>query len=156
MTSAESKRAAEKQQQMILDARKVLQPGEVRLHLIPMWLSKRITAYRRKNHLQPARCKQWALQDTILEIARAASVSTYLTPRWLDHWGVSDSGPYGCCHGRGRCFVAEPYSFCTGTALWLDAIAEALDLTWHVSSNTYWFPGSTIRITLHEKQHETH
>lgn len=145
--------AAAKQRQMILDARKVLEPGEVKLHVIPIWLSKRITAYRRLNCLAPTSSRVWALQDAILEIARAAGLEPDF--RWLDHWGVSDSGPYSCCHGKNKCFVAEPYGFSTRTALWLDAIADALDLTWHISSNTYWFPGSTIRIILHEKKHES-
>ena len=29
--------------------------------------------------------------------------------------------------------------------------ARGLDLEWHASSNTWWNPGATIRITIHEK-----
>jgi len=73
-------------------------------------------------------------------------------PWWLDHWGTSTENRFDCCAEAGVCFVSEPYHFCGDTAKLLDALAKALDLTWHVLPNSYWYPGHTQRIVLHRRE----
>jgi hypothetical protein len=122
----------------IEQARKLLQPSEVTLHKFPIWLKKRIAAYR-KEHGIPAISKEMDFQNVICDIADC---------HWLDHWGTSQTGHFVCCRD---CFVSEPYDFTLKTAQALEAICQALGLVWHVTSDSWWNPGNTLRITIHEK-----
>lgn len=144
-------KATECWEKYIRDARRLLKPPEVILHIIPRWLSKRITAYRKKHNIYSASgCKQTDFQNVCCHILHQIGIDPYACT-WLDHWGTSKGGPYGCCKD---CFVSEPYGFDFTKAKIIEALCQALDLTWHVSSDTYWYPGRTVRITIHEKASE--
>jgi len=142
--------SGEKEEQKILDARRVLEPQEVKQGVIPGWLSKRLRAYWKRRGLDSPGCCQASLHNAVYDIARQAGIDDNLEAL-LDHWGTSKGGPYVCCNKAGRCFVSEPYGFGWTKARMLEAFCQALDLEWHASSNTWWNPGATIRITIHEK-----
>lgn len=131
----------------IEEARILLDPGEVKPNEVPPWLSKRLTTYRQQHgkviDYSPDRASTHMLQEDTLR---------QLFSTGLDHYGTSDRGPFKCCH-QGLNFVSEPYEFTTKTAQCLDAFCAALGgLKWHVSSDTWWNPGHTLRITIHEKK----
>ncbi len=136
-------KAVDSQEQLIADARRLLKPGEVRLHKMPTWLNRRLVAYR----------KTQGLDRLPLSMLLGHTVPSICGPHsggWVDHWGMSDGGPFACC-GEAPNLVSEPYGFGTETAKALDRFCEALGgLKWHVSSNSWWFPGSTVRIIVHE------
>ena len=143
MTTVAEQRARE-QERFIDDARRLLRPGEVKLHKRAAWLTERLIVYRRTHGLRvlPA---SMVLGDTASTICGDRG-------EWLDHWGTCDIGPFACCH-KGLNFVSEPYGFGTEQAQALDRFCKALGgLDWHVSANTWWFPGNTVRITIHEKR----
>lgn len=118
--------AGQQQRKLIAEARQLLRPGEVKLHKTPPWLNKKLRAYHKRTQVHLL-TEPW---------------------RWLDHWGTS-AGPYSCC--QGPVFVSEPYAFGFDEAEALMRFCDKLGgLTWHVSSNTWWYPGSTVRITIHE------
>jgi hypothetical protein len=125
------------------DVRRLLKPGEVKLHKVPPWLTKRLHVYR-KAHALSRLPSSLILEETIPIIDSG---------RWLDHWGTSNVGPFACCH-KSLNFVSEPYEFGAREAKTLDRFCGALGggLQWHVSSNTWWYPGHTVRITIHEMQ----
>ena len=133
------------QEKFIDDARRLLKPAEVKLHKIPTWLSVRLRAYRRANELS-----QVPLSMLVQTIGLVSD------DRWLDHWGACVSGPFVCCHKHKVLnFVSEPYDFGSETARSVDRFCERLgNMEWHVSSNTWWYPGSTVRITIHETSKE--
>lgn len=134
----------------IEDARKLIGGVEVELHKLPVFLSKRINAYRRKEELPPARGCAWIILDeTFVYIGKKADIDVS-TCTLLDHWGQSKGGPYVCCRKAGKCFVTEPYGVDSDKAHWLDVICDTLGLKWHVSSDTWWNPGGTLRVTIHE------
>jgi len=129
--------AAARQRKLIDDARRLLKPGEVKLHKLPSWLAKRLRAYRKTHALVSVP------SSMLLETLSSAD-------RWLDHWGTSNVGPFSCCH-KALNFVSEPYDFGAKTAQAIDQFCDALGaLEWHVSSNTWWYPGRTVRVTIHE------
>jgi len=123
------------------EMRQLLRAGAVDLHEVPSWLTQRIRAYRKAKGLEPV--PSGLFQHSLLGIADGDFT-------WLDHWGESKKGPYTCCQTAPN-FVSEPYSFSSKDARSLDAFCNALGgLEWHVSSDTWWNPGRTVRITIHE------
>ncbi len=137
---------AKEQAKAISQARLLLRPEMVKTGKIPRWLSKRITAYWKARKAK--RPSTFSLRDTICDVARRAG----LEPRadFLDHYGTTEGGLYGCCDEAGECFVAEPYDICGLCVQLLDALEVALDVEWHITANSWHFPGRTIRITIHE------
>jgi hypothetical protein len=131
------------QRKLIEDSRLLLKPCEVKLHSTPPWLNKRLRDYRRSRKLDTVPISMlltWTIQDIGHQ------------ERWLDHWGTSVRGPFACCNNTAKLnFVSEPYGFSRNTAKELDLFCDVLGgLDWHVSSNTFWYPGATVRITIHE------
>lgn len=130
------------EEQFIEGARRLLKPGEVKLHTVPTWLNVRLRAYRKARLLD-------RLPSSMLLTMTIGSICS--DPGWLDHHGASTTGPFKCCHQMVN-LVSEPYDFGSETACALDTFCRVLGgLEWHVSSNTWWYPGSTVRITIHEK-----
>ena len=137
--------------QQMQNVRKMTNAQEVILHAIPRWFSERIAEYRKAHGMDVyAGCEYGEMKDAICTIVTLAGLD-YHCCGLLDHWGTSIGGPYKCCYDAGECFVIEPYGFGSEYAKMMDAIAGALNLEWHVSSNTWWCPGRTVRITLHKK-----
>ena len=52
----------------------------------------------------------------------------------------------------GVAFVSEPYErqITPDTLARLDAFTEKLGIEWHISANSWWYPGWTIRILFYE------
>ncbi len=63
-----------------------------------------------------------------------------------DHAGTS-KGSYGCCPDD--CYVLEPYGTCGKELIGLEKFCADNNLSIHVDSNSYHFPGKTIRIIMH-------
>lgn len=164
------------------EARRILNPHEVKFQKVPAWLVKRLRAYRRERRKDLAReiaqigirdrvsdtvlmqkhaalCKEeqalaevdaihsWYLLTGMFPILCGVEKYTQL----LDHWG-SSAGSFKCCQHQEN-FVTEPYGFGSKEAKALDNFCAALGgLTWHISSNTWHNPGSTVRVVIHEVQ----
>ena len=71
----------------------------------------------------------------------------YLVPGydWLDHWGVTNY--YG-----ERCFVSEPYNLRSNSLAEAEQFAQEIDCELVVLSNSWWFPGATIRLLFRAKK----
>jgi hypothetical protein len=132
-------------------ARKLLEPQPVDTGAFPSWLSERCRDYLKRHDLHYRGLTGISAFDAVV---RAVAEDDQINGHgcWLDHYGVSLGGPWACCHKAGECFVSEPYGFSFRAAQICEAVANALDLQWHVSSNTWHFPGRTVRITFHERQ----
>ena len=143
--------AALKQRQEIEAVRKLLQPEKVRDGHIPGWLSKRVTRYCRQHDIETYGCKQMALRYALNHAAHVAGVAD-ASSTVLDHWGTIKARHYRCCCAAESVFVSEPYGFGMASALTLEAFCKALDLDWHLTPNAWHYPGSTIRVLIHEKQ----
>lgn len=59
---------------------------------------------------------------------------------WLDHYGSTK-----LADGR-TAFVSEPYHVTAGDLAECTAIADHIGCTFWVSANSWWCPGSTIRL----------
>ena len=80
----------------------------------------------------------WAVMDRLRELFAC---------HWLDHWGKA----------TWRCqsvFVAEPYHLTAADVLEIDTIARTIGCEWEIDSNSWHFPGETIRLVFHEKETE--
>jgi hypothetical protein len=117
----------------IAEARKVFDPTPVRLHHRPKWFMQLLAAAKRRNPHGPAagfyedlRRGSWKLD-------------------WMDHWGSTV-----LLNGT-PAFVSEPYGITSETLAEVEAIAEECGCYANVSANSYWYPGSTIRIEIYPK-----
>lgn len=61
---------------------------------------------------------------------------------WLDHWG-SINTEYGTY------FVSEPYGFTPSWAPSINRLCEFLGARWQVESNSWHYPGHTVRILIY-------
>lgn len=118
--------------QQIDAARLTLNPRPVKLHHIPQWFVRRLRVYRGRH------------ATTSSGLLRAMLQSVGDANHWLDHWGSSTSRD-----GR-PAFVAEPYGFGPEVAGALDKLAAETGLEWSVESNSWWYPGHTVRIEIYE------
>jgi hypothetical protein len=143
MTTTIDKQAAETQKRHIEEARRLLKPRAVSLNKVPRWLTERLRAYRKAQSFD-------AVPTSMLLQSTAAAIQSNVGGSWLDHWGTATGGPFKCCHEAPN-FVSEPYSFDATMADSLNRFCDALGLTWHLSSNSWWYPGSTVQLVLHEK-----
>lgn len=117
----------------IEQARKLLGPSPVRLHHVPGWFSKAIRkAYGRSRPTTPA---GEAMQGLLRH---------HWTERWLDHWGSTR-------HCAQVAFVAEPYGITEQEVALIATIASDLGCDWRLCSNSWWYPGSTLRILFYPK-----
>jgi hypothetical protein len=136
------------QEQQIRNARSLLRPGKVERGVLPDWLIERFVAYCARREIHADNESPHAITRVICKEAGIES-----NVHWIDHYGTSTESRFKCCCEAGECFVSEPYSFCTHTSRILDAICEALDLSWHILSNSYHYPGHALRIVLHRRLH---
>ena len=113
-------------------AREVLKPEPVRLHHVPNWLRLRM----KETFGAPY---QVTSGDGVLFHASSKTGKG----RWLDHWGSShDRG------GERRTFVSEPYDITPETVRDIISFTEPMGLDFYISSNSYWFPGRTVRVVI--------
>jgi hypothetical protein len=135
MLAVNQNHTAKRQREQIENARKLLNPSEVRLNHVPNWLRRR---------LLKKIGTEYGLTD-------GGSVIRYAMDRLkitFDHWGSTDF--YGT-----PAFVSEPYASAEDVA---DAVrfAEAVDLELRILPNSWWYPGQTLRLlfTLPQAERE--
>lgn len=75
----------------------------------------------------------------IVALLKEIGVSTGWGCRWLDHDGST------VWHGR-EAWVSEPYGLDAESLNQIELVARYTRLDHYVLSNSWWFPGSTIRI----------
>ena len=63
-------------------------------------------------------------------------------PRWADHWGTTK-----LADGR-LAFVCYPYSLSAEEHAECERVALLMGAHFWVTSNSWWFPGSTIRLVF--------
>ncbi len=135
LTPAENRAAAVRQAKLIADARRLLRPSPVRIHHIPNWFRLAL--------LKAYGCDRGDTSaHSVLRHAEHASGQWW---HWLDHWG---STTY---HGR-PCFVSEPYHLSEADVAAIAELCRRCNLDFHLSSNSWWFPGSTVRAVISQKQ----
>jgi len=111
--------------------RSILKPSVVRLHHVPGWLKKRI---RRRFDL-------WAWCYSPEHFL----LNSYPSPaKWIDHFG-STILPDGSV-----AFVSEPYGDIERVRETVSVFAAEIGVDCFFTTNSYWYPGATIRIGLHE------
>ncbi len=113
----------------IAAARKLLKSSPVTLWACPRWLRWRIESVEK---------------GTWLPMEYLFGEQLHTTARWLDHWGTSRIGSRSV-------FVSEPYDFDLDDAKEVDVFCKTLGLGWYLSSNSWWYPGRTIRIVFYEE-----
>lgn len=116
----------------IAEARALLRPSPVRPHHVPRWLATRLRSLRGR---YCDRQRGYSASAVLCEVVTATGGG------WLDHWGSTTTGDRPC-------FVSEPYRFTAQDAASLDQIAESTGLRWYLSANSWWYPGSTIRVVI--------
>ena len=128
-----SSAAQRTQDAFIHEARELLKPIPVGLPSVPNWLRlKMLKAFGCPDRATDGHSVLW---HAISKTARHG--------RWVDHFGSSE------LYGR-PAFVSEPYDFSAGTAQDVSAFCDPMGLRWVVCSNSYWFPGRTIRIAIYD------
>lgn len=117
----------------LASAREILQPSEVELHRVPNWLRRRM--------LKVYGCRDGDTSGFgVLQNAVAVHFGDNF---WLDHWGTTDGG---------RVFASEPYQVNAITVALLDSFAKRLEISWCIEANSWWNPGSTIRLSFFKRE----
>ena len=128
------------QNRFIADARAVLRPSEVKLHRVPGWLRLRL--------LKAFGCRD---HDTsgcgVLQHAMKHLAGNGWLDGWMDHWGSSTIGDR-------RVFVAEPYTLTLAEHGAIERLCAAIDCECWLSSNSWWYPGHTLRIVITPKRED--
>jgi hypothetical protein len=127
MSTVARTQSADQTERLILAARELLKPTEVRLHHCPDWL--------RKVLLKVYGCRH---RDTS---AWGVMQHAFADAHWLDHWGSSRIG-------EKLCFVSEPYHVDVASQIQIKAIADRIGCNWYLSANSWWYPSQTIRIVI--------
>lgn len=122
---------------LIATARWLLRPAPVRLHHVPNWLRRRI--------LRTLGCRDGLTKGPNVLMHAVSRTTKPSASSWLDHWGSSRQNDV-------TVFVTEPYSVTEGCLQAVGAFCRVLHLEWYVSSNTWWFPGRTVRIVIYEPE----
>ena len=125
--------AASKQEEFIQAARKLLKPGAIKLWGAPVWFKK---AYRKSF----GGCKRTEYGDVVTRLANNHGFA------WLDHFGES------VWYSGEKIFVSEPYQITNKDHSQISELARELDCEYRISSNSWWYPGHTIRIEFYEKK----
>lgn len=129
--SKDSQHVAGEQTRRIEQARRLLQPTPVQLHRVPNWLRRRLLA--------AIGCGGGGTSG----YAVLAHAERLMGWRWLDHWGASTY--------RGQpCFVSEPYHVSADDMAAVAELCRRCNLDSHLSANSWWYPGETIRIAIYE------
>ena len=126
----EANSAATRQRRRIEEARRILKPRKVRAGHVPNWLRRKML---KRFGCESGYTDAWSvLQQTLGRLYGGR-------PRWLDHYGSSKQGDVNV-------FVAEPYSLTAADLRDVAAFATELGLSVAVGSNSWHYPGATVRI----------
>ncbi len=120
------------QAQQIAAAREILQPNPVIKGKYPVWLRKILD-------------KEYATFSLSSVLSNLANE----TITCIDHWGIS-AGYYS--GDPEYCFVAEPYGIGHKELAVIEKFCKKHNLKWYVSSNSWHFPGKTIRLVIRPKK----
>ncbi len=121
--------AADQTQKQIDDARLLLKPSPVELHHVPDW-------FRRALLKAIGCCHGDTSGWGVLNYARQKFSWT-----WLDHFGSTTLGDR-------ICFVSEPYNVNPAELQQVKDLAEKIGCQWYLCANSWWYPGSTLRIVF--------
>ena len=127
---------AARTREFIHRARELLKPSEVRLHHVPNWFRLRM--------LKAFGCSDGDTTGWDV-LHRAVRIHFGDNAHWLDHFGSTK-------YAGSVAFASEPYEMAVtpDAVARLDAFTEKLGIKWHLSANSFWYPGWTIRILLYE------
>lgn len=84
----------------------------------------------------------WMKRDWMKEVEFSRS-------DWVDHIGRAKPSEFACCHDHKEVFISETYNFGFDDAYEVERFCQKHNLVWHVSANSWHFPGRTIRIIIH-------
>ena len=130
-----------------IDSRRVtMKPDPVRHYHVPRWLRKHIKNAAEEGKIMTPSMPETScdfLMDVAHEIARRIHPDWTFGNRWIDHWGSAQ---------KGTVFVSEPYAI-TSHITTAMKFADVLDLDFHLSSNSWWNPGQTLRFEFREHGH---
>ena len=122
--------AANDTEQQIQAARELLKPSEVRTSHVPDWFRKAlIKAYGTRHHGTSG-------HEVISHAFKGAD--------WLDHWGSTE------LDGQ-TVFVSEPYHLTRDEHVEVANVAEKIGCDCWISTNSWHYPGYTIRIAFAER-----
>ena len=134
MTTTLEKQRENEWRRRLDSAREILQPTTVNLCHVPNWLRLRL--------LKEFGCRDRSTSG--FDVLQHASNIHFCFPSdWLDHWGSTEGG---------RVFVSEPYQVMPRVVALLDSFAKRLGIVWHIDANSWWNPGSTIRLAFYEHE----
>ncbi len=120
---------------LIENARELLKPSPVRIGHCPRWFASACRTALKKHDIY---IEPYSGSDAVMfAVAEAVSGSS---TRWIDHWGST-------VHHGMEAFVTEPYLSIEDVASAVE-MAKMLGLEIDISSNSWWFPGSTTRIAF--------
>ena len=120
----------------IATARELLKPSPVELHKVPNWFRRELLKEFGYEFSRRGAC--------VVEHAVACVRGDDLVG-WLDHWGSTVF--------RGTsAFVSEPYCLTHKSLGAIATIAERCGCRYQVESNSWWFPGSTIRVLFYQDE----
>jgi hypothetical protein len=119
------------QTKMIQQARDLLKPTPVKQGHVPNWF--RILLMREFG------CDDGQTYGSSV-LYHAANSLTHTS--WLDHWGSTR-------YRRLQAFTSEPYNLDENDIKAIAEIARRCDCHWFLDANSWWYPGSTIRVVLY-------
>ena len=117
--------------------RKERKPSVVRIGHAPDWFTKRVS---RVFGPEPGMRGPLSHYAAIERVQRVMTTSV----TWFDHFGSTRLADGSVA------FVSEPYNTIEAVTPVVTELAKALGCAWYISDNSYWYPGSTIRIVFHE------
>lgn len=133
MISTTQNEVARKVEERIEAARELLKPSPVDLHKVPNWLRRRMLAAFGCHYGNTSGSA--VLHHAMRQLAE---------DHWLDHWGATTWGNHPA-------FVAEPYQLWTRDLQSIEQFADRCGIAWHVTPNSWWYPGWTLRVLFYER-----
>jgi len=120
------------QAQYLAAAREILQPNPVIRGEEPAWLQK-------------------ILSDEYAEFPLSSVLRGMADEHihCIDHWGISAGDHHT---DPEDCFVSEPYGILLGELKAVEKFCKKHNLTWYVSSNSWHYPGKTIRLVIYPEK----
>ncbi len=122
--------------QKIQIGREALRPTEVEGGKLPADLRKRLLELKRQKKISPS----WGTTGNE-DLLRAAVDAACKSDDWLDHYGKT------ILHDR-EVFVSEPYGLRLECLQDIQAFAQLVGLGYRILSNSWHYPGQTIRIAF--------
>lgn len=113
--------------------RRELNPNPVKLHEVPEWV--------RRACLKIVKGKRWRGSSTRGPVVLEDAVNLCSRDGWCDHWGTV------VINGK-QCLASEPYGMTAESMKSAIEFAEKIGARLEIDSNSWWFPGRTVRLTF--------